>query len=163
MELSKIFKTLLISLGFVTTINISFTPPEIYSVNENLYIQSSLKGAVTKEVKELILSSTKVFIEYKITLFTNEKKWVYTQKKSIKINGLTREFEIENNDKEVLITKDLEKALKEFINIKSPLKTRGRIVVIKGRLIIPEIKDQNIVDSLWQGIEPRITYSFTGE
>lgn len=163
MELSKVLKTIIISLGFAANLNIYFTPPVLLESESSLEIKTTLVNAVTKEVKELILSSTKVAIEYKITLFTNNKKLVYNQKKSLLYNSLTKEICLYDNDIEIKKTPNIEEAFNDLLEVKSPLKEKGRLVVIKARLLIPDIDDQSIVDSLWQNIDPRVTYNFTGD
>lgn len=163
MDLNKLVKTFIISLGFTANLNIFFTPPVVLGPDNTLKIYSKLENAITKEVKELILSSTKVAIEYKITLFTSNKKLVYTQRKSVLYNSLTREIILFNNDEESLKTENIEEAIDELSKVSSPLKEKGRLVVIKARLIIPDLEDQSLADSLWHGIEPRVTYNFTGD
>ncbi len=160
MDISQVLKTFFISLGFITTINIGFTPVEINTKNEQISLTCQLEGAVTKEIKQLILYSTKVGIEYKITLFSHDKKWTYIQNKSVLYESITDEFVITNNNEIIKKTKDFNEVVEELIIIKTPLEIKGRMVVIKAKLIIPEIKDNKIVESLWGNINPRMTYKF---
>lgn len=163
MDLSKIIKTLILSLGLTTNLNIFFTPPEVSFIEESFQIETKLENAITKEVEALIMCSTKVGVEYKITLFTKNKKIVYNQNKSLLYNSLNSEISLFYNGDNIGHALTIKDAMDWLSTVKNPIKNKGRLVVIKAKLVIPDLNDQSLADSLWQGIEPRITYKFTGD
>ena len=163
MNITRLFKSLFISIGLISTIQLGFTPITVEQKNQNYFIESSLEGAITRDIEELLRSATDIGIKFKTTIYSDEKKWTFIDNKKLSYNSLTDEYTLINNDLEWLKTGNNNEAYRAFTTINNQFDKSFRLIVIKAELDIPEINDEAIVASLWGNISPRVSYKFNND
>lgn len=163
MNIAQLLKSLFISIGFISSIQLGFTPITITHNNSEYSIYTELEGAITSDIEELLHSGTDIGISYLTTIYSENKKWTFKDDKRLSYISLTEEYELFNNSETISVSRNRESIYKEFLTIKNRFNRDFRLVVIRAELDIPEIKDESIIASLWANITPRVSYKTEGE
>jgi hypothetical protein len=160
--LADLQQRLLSTLGMISIISVAFLPVSINVLEPGTWqAETRLEGAVTDDIKILIQNSTLISITYNIRfLTTGGKKLVSTVKKTILYKSLHDIYEV-NTGSEVKEFRELEEAVLELTSISITFNPEGKKqLVIKASLDIPDVEDKQLVEQLWGGSAPTVTYSF---
>lgn len=158
MNITQLLKSLFISIGFISTIQLGFTPITITQNNSEYSFFTELEGAITNDIDELLHSGTDIGITFLTTIYSENKKWTFTDNKSLSYISLTDEYKLLNNAETITISRDKESIYEKFITVNHTFNRDFSLVVIRAELNIPDIKDESIIASLWGNVSPRASY-----
>lgn len=163
MNISQVLKSLFVSIGFISTIQLGFTPIVVIKNHNKYTIETELEGAITKDLEDLLHSGTDIGISFYTTIYSGNKKWTYSDKRQLSYKSLTNEYKLFNNSNLLSVSKDRAAIYNDFITVRHLFDRDFTLVVIKADLDIPAIKDQTLIASLWANITPRVSYKIREE
>ncbi len=150
-------------MGLVTYIElVAFLAPVIIPLEDGRSeVNAGLENAITLEIDELIRESTKVGIAFDLTIYTEDNLiYRYREENFLRYHSLNDEYKFSNST----YTGDFREfdsavneltVFRHIIDIDNP-----RVMIIEAELLIPGIRNKELVESLWQNSSPRITYNF---
>ncbi|MDP3179486.1 MAG: hypothetical protein Q8M76_16365, partial [Spirochaetaceae bacterium] len=137
-------------------------PPAVEALEGGGRILSTrLESGITEEIAQLIRRSTEIRIVYDASLYTAEGMR-YDEKivHSILYRSLSENYQVTTAGGSS-VEPSFQGAVERFISLDYVVDVPdARLLVLRARLEIPGIEDDDLVASLWNGAEPRTSYGF---
>jgi len=145
-----------VSLGLMGVIEVGLEPPQVWIDDAgSIAISVRLHDHLTDEVRDLILRSARVAIEFELRYFPRSGKKVrMVSRNVIRFHSLDGRYEVQRGSR-VAWARSLEAAA-ELLG--SATMTLGRVgsglAVIKARASLPDVRGGDAPGTLWSGVVP---------
>lgn len=160
MDLGSVIDGLLrsaaVSLGLMGVVEVGLEPPRVWIDDAGgITIGVRLHDHLTDEVRDLILRSARVAIEFELRYFPRSgRKLRMVSRNVIRFHSLTGRYEVQRGDR-VAWADSLETAAELLGSSSIALGAVGSgLAVIKARASLPDVHGGDAPGTLWSGVVP---------
>jgi hypothetical protein len=164
-SLADLLRRIGLALGLIAQVStVALSPLVVEADGGSLRVSTRLENGITQEVEELVRRSTEVSIVYLVDLYTStDLRYHYRVVHQIRHRGLSEDYRVltEAGEEIVPLYGTSIERLCSFTFVTDV--EDARLLVVRARLEIPDIGDDDLVASLWRHVDPRASCTFRSE